>query len=569
MSAQSLPASRRHDLDALRSFAMLLGIALHAALAYTGPGWVVSDEQTSAGLGVLVSAIHGFRMPLFFLLSGFFSAMLWRQRGLAHLVSQRSRRIMLPLALGCVTILPAMWAVTNWAVSQQTELIRAAATDDTLRERAPSADIWTLAAYGDMEGLRAYTAESEFLNTPDPAYGVTPLGWTAIANRPEATKYLLEVGADPSARYRDLNTPLHTACFFGRAEVAELLLGANADQAIASATGERPADAMLHSQQTTEYIANLLKVPIDYRDVVVGRERIRQMIDGAELPGSSPQSHQSPENGRSEDLLVRLQNGMFFQHLWFLWFLCWLNAGFTLVVLLVELLPSVKLPSLLFRAPFCLLWLVPLTMLTQLRMQMDGAAPGFGPDTSAGLVPVPHVLMYYATFFGFGALMYGASGPDARLGRFWCIMLPLALLMLPLGLMFGYESQRAADTIPGEAPRRWVTCLLQVLYAWLMTFGLLGLFESLLAKDRPWVRYMSDSSYWLYLVHLPLIILGQALLLRTDLPPLAKFILLTVTTTAALLVSYQFAVRYTPIGAMLNGRRVRRHHRRTRLTGQI
>jgi peptidoglycan/LPS O-acetylase OafA/YrhL len=208
-------------------------------------------------------------------------------------------------------------------------------------------------------------------------------------------------------------------------------------------------------------------------------------------------------------------------------------------------------------------------MLTQLRMQMDGAAPGFGPDTSAGLVPVPHELMYYATFFGFGALMYGASGPDARLGRFWCIMLPLALLMLPLGLMFGYESQRAADTIPGEAPRRWVTCLLQVLYAWLMTFGLLGLFESLLAKDRPWVRYMSDSSYWLYLVHLPLIILGQALLLRTDLPPLAKFILLTVTTTAALLVSYQFAVRYTPIGAMLNGRRVRRHHRRTRLTGQI
>lgn len=43
------PSPRRHDLDALRSFAMLLGIGLHAALAYVGIGWIVNDEQTSAG----------------------------------------------------------------------------------------------------------------------------------------------------------------------------------------------------------------------------------------------------------------------------------------------------------------------------------------------------------------------------------------------------------------------------------------------------------------------------------------------------------------------------------------
>ncbi|MBC7771376.1 MAG: hypothetical protein H7210_02660, partial [Pyrinomonadaceae bacterium] len=49
MSNQSAPDPRRHDLDAVRSFAMLLGIALHAALAYVGGGWVVADEQTSAG----------------------------------------------------------------------------------------------------------------------------------------------------------------------------------------------------------------------------------------------------------------------------------------------------------------------------------------------------------------------------------------------------------------------------------------------------------------------------------------------------------------------------------------
>lgn len=558
MSDQPAPSVRRHDLDALRSFAMLLGVALHAALAYLGAGWVVSDERTSAGLGLLVAAIHGFRMPLFFLLSGFFSAMLWRRRGLAHLLSQRARRILLPLVLGCLTIVPAMWGVTKWSVSQQAEQIRGAAAEHAPRERAPTPDIWTVAAFGDMEGLRVYTADSELLNTPDPTHGVTPLGWTALTNTPEATRYLLEIGADPSARYRDLNTPLHTACFFGRSEVAEHLLRAGADQTVASAVGERPAEAMRHGRQTVELIANMLKLPIDYSEVIAGRERIGRMLEGTEPAGSSPPPHLPSVAGGSEGLLVRLQSGVFFQHLWFLWFLCWLNAGFALVVPLVKLVPNLKLSSAIFGAPLCLLWLVPLTLLTQSRMHMDGAIPGFGPDTSAGLIPVPHVLLYYATFFGFGALMYGAREPDGRLGRFWYIMLPMALLVLPFGLMFGYGTEGAADIIPGEAPRRWVSCLLQVLYAWLVTLGLLGLFESLLARDRPWVRYLSDSSYWLYLVHLPLIILGQTLLLRTDLPPLAEFVLLTLAASAALLVSYHFVVRYTPIGTMLNGKRARR-----------
>jgi len=560
MSHQTAPGDRRHDLDALRAFAMLLGIALHAALAYTGAGWVVSDDRISAGLGMLVPAIHGFRMPLFFLLSGFFSAMLWRHRGLADLLAQRARRILLPLMLGCLTIVPAMWGVTRWAVSEQMEQGRQAAAGLAPQERAPTPDIWTVAAYGDMEGLRAYTPDSELLNTPDPTLGVTPLGWTAIRNTPEATKYLLEIGADPSAPYQDRNTPLHTACFFGRAQVAELLLRAGADQTAASATGDPPAHAMRHGRHTVELIANMLKVPIDYKEVTAGRERIRRMIEGTDIAQSKAAPHSQAGDDWSEWLRFQLQSDMLFQHLWFLWFLGWLNAGFALIVQLARVLPSVKLPAALTGSPLCLLWLVPLTMLTQSRMHVDGAIPGFGPDTSAGLIPVPHVLLYYATFYGAGALMYCARGSRARLGRFWHVMLPLAIVTLPFGLMFGYKAAGAADIIGDEVVRRWVSCLLQVLYAWLMTLGLLGLFESLLAKDRPWVRYMSDSSYWLYLVHLPLIILGQALLLRTDLPASAEFVLLTITATAVLLVSYHFAVRYTPVGTLLNGKRARMNH---------
>jgi peptidoglycan/LPS O-acetylase OafA/YrhL len=110
----------------------------------------------------------------------------------------------------------------------------------------------------------------------------------------------------------------------------------------------------------------------------------------------------------------------------------------------------------------------------------------------------------------------------------------------------------------GEGTRHLLANLGQVLYTWLMIFGLMGLAETVLNRERPWVRYVSDSSYWLYLVHLPLIIVGQALLRDVHLPAIVKLTLLIAVATVILLVSYQFLVRYTWIGRLLNGPRTRR-----------
>jgi peptidoglycan/LPS O-acetylase OafA/YrhL len=90
-------SERLHHLDALRATAMLLGIVLHASLAYTGGPWIVRDAG-HPGFAVTFFAIHGFRMQLFFLLSGFFTALLWRRLRLAGLLKQRAARIALPLS---------------------------------------------------------------------------------------------------------------------------------------------------------------------------------------------------------------------------------------------------------------------------------------------------------------------------------------------------------------------------------------------------------------------------------------------------------------------------------------
>jgi peptidoglycan/LPS O-acetylase OafA/YrhL len=100
-----------------------------------------------------------------------------------------------------------------------------------------------------------------------------------------------------------------------------------------------------------------------------------------------------------------------------------------------------------------------------------------------------------------------------------------------------------------------VTALPQVLFAWLMSFGLIGLFRAALPAENKAVRYVSDSAYWLYLAHIPVLVAIQTWARPWPWPPLVKLFAECAAVTAILLVSYQLFVRHTPIGWLLNGRR--------------
>jgi peptidoglycan/LPS O-acetylase OafA/YrhL len=88
-----------------------------------------------------------------------------------------------------------------------------------------------------------------------------------------------------------------------------------------------------------------------------------------------------------------------------------------------------------------------------------------------------------------------------------------------------------------------------------MTFGLIGLLNRYLRHENSTIRYLSDSAYWLYIVHHPLVALFQSLLRPWDVPALLKWLILCVVLLSVLLVSYHFLVRSTWIGWILNGRR--------------
>ncbi len=94
-------SERLHALDALRAGALLLGVVLHAAIAWM-PGaslwWVVGDADPSRVPGLVFFVVHMFRMTLFFLLAGFFARAMLERRGLRGFVVDRARRVVLPLA---------------------------------------------------------------------------------------------------------------------------------------------------------------------------------------------------------------------------------------------------------------------------------------------------------------------------------------------------------------------------------------------------------------------------------------------------------------------------------------
>lgn len=103
--------TRFHYMDSLRALAMLSGVLFHAALAYSPlmhPFYPAADRAQSAYVDLCIWFLHLFRMPLFFLVAGFFAAMLLHKRGMAGLFRNRLRRIALPLAIFCPLAIAAM-----------------------------------------------------------------------------------------------------------------------------------------------------------------------------------------------------------------------------------------------------------------------------------------------------------------------------------------------------------------------------------------------------------------------------------------------------------------------------
>jgi surface polysaccharide O-acyltransferase-like enzyme len=117
-----LQFQRYHALDALRATMMLLGLVLHSAVSYTarplGAAWPYHDQQTSAWFDLMVFFIHLFRMPVFFVVAGFFGALLFYRDGAGGMARNRLKRVLAPLVLAWMVLYPLTAAGFVFALGQ-------------------------------------------------------------------------------------------------------------------------------------------------------------------------------------------------------------------------------------------------------------------------------------------------------------------------------------------------------------------------------------------------------------------------------------------------------------------
>ncbi|MEZ5088224.1 MAG: acyltransferase family protein [Micropruina sp.] len=176
---------------------------------------------------------------------------------------------------------------------------------------------------------------------------------------------------------------------------------------------------------------------------------------------------------------------------------------------------------------------------------MQGTVLGgiLAPET---LVPSASALTAYLGAFLVGWTLQARPDALRRIARGGPVQLGAAALFTVVG--FFLSTPDSAVPLP-------VTAGVIALASWCWVYALLALATTFLTRERPVVRYLADASYWMYLLHLPLLVGFELLLAPLDWPILAKLGLTWVVVGLALLVSYHLLVRSTPIGRWLNGRR--------------
>ena len=175
------------------------------------------------------------------------------------------------------------------------------------------------------------------------------------------------------------------------------------------------------------------------------------------------------------------------------------------------------------------------------------------PDQS--LVTNLQAVVCFGTAFGFGWLLHRQIDLIRILERRWLLYLVLAIALIAASLALAGVPPRRP---PGDHFTWLAGCACYALAIWTTTFAVIGLALRFLSGYSATRRYLADSSYWLYLIHLPIVMALQVAVSPLDWPWPLKFATILLVALPVMLASYQLLVRYSVIGAVLNGRRARK-----------
>jgi surface polysaccharide O-acyltransferase-like enzyme len=365
---------RYHGLDALRALAMAMGIVLHAALPYFFTDGLWPSDDQSGSIKAIFEFIHMWRMPLFFMLSGFLSALVISRRSTVYWADHRFKRVGLPLLI--------FWLPIALVLPQ----------------------IFGYGFKGEFPGVDGIKAETLF--------------------NPNHLWFLI-----------------HLLLFVGIVGIIRLISSA-------TATIFRPSVFKTSWTMFAGFFVRVIYLPVPLAIIII------------------------------------------------LFFMLIPTGG--------ELISNLAGTSIYF-------------------------------------------------FLGYG--LFSNKNLFKKMKSHWIYYVVFALLAFAAYLWLISELGAYDPKNEEDAPLWGLVIVLKATCAILFSYGFIGLSEVKFGTDSHTWRWLSDSAYWVYLVHLPIVTMITFAMFSISIPVEIKFIVSIVLTSVIGVVTYKYLVRGTVIGLLLNGKR--------------
>lgn len=175
------------------------------------------------------------------------------------------------------------------------------------------------------------------------------------------------------------------------------------------------------------------------------------------------------------------------------------------------------------------------------------------PTPDMSLVPNAAAFVGYGVAFTFGWLVQRQAGLIQTWGPRWALNLVLALGLTAAALTIAGLAPSLETPPPGQ--RKLLYAVAYSLAAWTWTLAVIGLALRFLSGESRARRYVADASYWLYLIHLPIVMALQVAASQVAAPWPLKFAAILAVAFAIMFASYHLLVRRTWLGGWLNGKR--------------
>ncbi len=522
---------RFHALDATRAFALMLGVVFHIAWAFMpeNRGVPFTDESSSGGFSYFFCTSHTFRMQLFFLIAGFFARMLYHRRGAIGFAKNRISRIAFPFAIAWLILIPLLLLTWVWGQNlsgQNLTPVPLAAFVGVL----VSGITFIPRSWGGLFSLGHLWFLYYLLIFYSLTVVVRPLALRAISRTATLDSSLDRfvawcVRSPWSIIVLAMITGLTLWPMQGWYGIDTPSMSPLPSLAVVAAYGIFfVVGWLLHRQSSMlkELIPKwrwqlglgmALSLPLFFAVQHVHRSG---MASGG-LVGGYPELTVSQVKDWPS-LISRLNTHS-------------ASQGSKLGNLLLRLKPSDREriaalsdePSVDVRIGIC-------KSLNSLLSDPDVFEP-------LGERPGENVASVATSTVGF------AEQQETRRRNRLILEHVFAGLILP----------DPAKT-PYRSPIKLGFSLLYAGVCWCFVLGTLGFFQEKCSKQSKVWRYIADSSYWVYLAHLPLVIWLQIWLAPYAWPGLVKFGILNAVSFLLLFSSYHFCVRSTIVGRILNGR---------------